>query len=152
MAKTNSKAANKQAEQVISIQGLHKSFGALEVLKGIDLTVNKGENVAVLGKSGSGKSVLIKIIVGLLKPDSGTLNVLEKEVVAIYPNPATTVITIISSEEIYSVQFIGLDGCVAKSTDGGFSRTINISDLYSGLYIVRVQTNKGLVYSKLRVR
>lgn len=79
-------------------------------------------------------------------------NVLEKEVVAIYPNPATTVITIISSEEIYSVQFIGLDGCVAKSTDGGFSRTINISDLYSGLYIVRVQTNKGLVYSKLRVR
>jgi phospholipid/cholesterol/gamma-HCH transport system ATP-binding protein len=80
MEKTKSKAVENQAEPVISILGLHKSFGKLEVLKGIDLTVHKGENVAVLGKSGSGKSVLIKIIVGLLKPDLGTLTVLEKEV------------------------------------------------------------------------
>lgn len=80
MEKTKSKVAKNQTETVISIQGLHKSFGKLEVLKGIDLTVCKGENVAVLGKSGSGKSVLIKIIVGLLKPDRGTLRVLEKDV------------------------------------------------------------------------
>ncbi len=65
---------------VISICNLHKSFGALEVLKGIDLVLHKGENVAVLGKSGTGKSVLIKIIAGLLKPDTGTVNVLNHEV------------------------------------------------------------------------
>ena len=67
-------------EPVISITGLHKSFGELDVLKGIDLTVFKGENVAVLGKSGSGKSVLIKLIVGLLKPDKGEIIVLDKQV------------------------------------------------------------------------
>lgn len=83
MGKTKSKAAKNEAEPVISIQGLYKSFGTLDVLKGIDLTVGNGENVAVLGKSGSGKSVLIKIIVGLLKPDRGTLIVLEKEVEAL---------------------------------------------------------------------
>ncbi len=67
-------------EPVISINGLFKSFGELHVLKGIDFTLFKGENVAVLGKSGTGKSVLIKIIVGLLKPDQGEVIVLGKEV------------------------------------------------------------------------
>ena len=61
---------------VISISGLYKSFGDLKVLKGIDLNLFKGENVAVLGKSGTGKSVLIKIIIGLLKPDKGEVVVL----------------------------------------------------------------------------
>ena len=67
-------------EAVIIIRDLHKSFDELEVLKGIDLDVYKGENVAVLGKSGSGKSVLIKIIVGLLKPDSGEVSILGQQV------------------------------------------------------------------------
>lgn len=67
-------------ESVISIKGLYKSFDDLEVLKGIDFNLYKGENVAVLGKSGTGKSVLIKIIVGLLKPDSGEVLVLGKMV------------------------------------------------------------------------
>ena len=67
-------------EQVISITGLYKSFGDLKVLQGIDFNLFKGENVAVLGKSGSGKSVLIKIIVGLLKPDKGDVVVLGKQV------------------------------------------------------------------------
>jgi len=65
---------------VISISGLFKSFGELHVLKGIDFTLFKGENVAVLGKSGTGKSVLIKIIVGLLKPDQGEVVVLGQHV------------------------------------------------------------------------
>lgn len=69
-----------QNEKVISIKGLYKSFGELHVLKGIDLDVYKGENVVVLGKSGTGKSVLIKILVGLLKPDAGVVQVLGKEI------------------------------------------------------------------------
>ncbi len=67
-------------ESVISIDGLYKSFGDVHVLKGIDFNVFKGENVAVLGKSGTGKSVLIKLIVGLLKPDKGTIKVLGQQV------------------------------------------------------------------------
>ena len=67
-------------EPVIAIKDLYKSFEDLDVLKGVDLTVYKGENVVVLGRSGSGKSVLIKIIVGLLKPDSGEVRVLGQEV------------------------------------------------------------------------
>ncbi len=66
--------------QVISIRGLEKSFGELSVLRGVDLDVNKGENVVVLGKSGTGKSVLIKIICGLLRPDRGSVNVLGEEI------------------------------------------------------------------------
>ncbi len=67
-------------EPVISIKGLYKSFENLDVLEGIDFNLFTGENVAVLGKSGSGKSVLIKIIVGLLKPDKGDVFVLGKQV------------------------------------------------------------------------
>lgn len=67
-------------EPVISIKGLYKSFGTLEVLKGADFTVLQGENVAVLGKSGTGKSVLIKIIAGLLQADSGSVMVLGQDV------------------------------------------------------------------------
>lgn len=67
-------------DRVIHIRNLHKSFGSLEVLKGIDLDVYKEENVVVLGRSGTGKSVLIKILVGLLKPDSGKVIALGQEV------------------------------------------------------------------------
>jgi len=67
-------------EAVISISGLYKSFGDLDVLKGIDFELFKGENVAVLGKSGTGKSVLIKIIIGLLKPDKGEVIVFGEQV------------------------------------------------------------------------
>ncbi|SFB16174.1 ABC transporter ATP-binding protein [Algoriphagus aquimarinus] len=67
-------------DKVVEIRGLMKSFGDLDVLKGVDLDLHKGENLVVLGKSGSGKSVLIKIMVGLLKQDAGTMTVLGKEV------------------------------------------------------------------------
>ena len=70
---------------VISIKDLKKSFGSLNVLNGIEVDIIKGENLAVLGRSGSGKSVLIKIISGLLKPDSGSIKVLGQEVDKISP-------------------------------------------------------------------
>jgi phospholipid/cholesterol/gamma-HCH transport system ATP-binding protein len=70
-------------EPVIWVKDLYKSFEELEVLKGVDLSVYKGENVVVLGKSGSGKSVLIKIMVGLLKPDSGEVRILGQKVDAL---------------------------------------------------------------------
>jgi phospholipid/cholesterol/gamma-HCH transport system ATP-binding protein len=76
----NNKLVTKNDEVVISIRNLHKSFGSKQVLKGVDLQVYKGENVVVLGRSGTGKSVLIKIICGLLKQDSGVVTVLGKEV------------------------------------------------------------------------
>lgn len=67
-------------EVVIAIGQLEKSFGNNHVLRGVDLDVYQGENVVVLGRSGTGKSVLIKIIVGLLKPDSGTVQVLGQDI------------------------------------------------------------------------
>jgi phospholipid/cholesterol/gamma-HCH transport system ATP-binding protein len=67
-------------ELVISIKDLYKSFGNNHVLQGINLVVFRKENVVVLGRSGTGKSVLIKIICGLLKPDRGVVDVLGEEV------------------------------------------------------------------------
>lgn len=74
------KDLNSNKEQVIKIRDLYKSFGTMEVLKGVNIDVFKGENVVVLGRSGTGKSVLIKIISGLLTKDTGSVNVLGKEV------------------------------------------------------------------------
>jgi len=73
------KAANK-GEIVIAIKGLKKSFGKKEVLKNINLDLKRGENIVVLGRSGTGKSVTIECIVGLLNPDGGTLKVFGDEV------------------------------------------------------------------------
>ena len=65
---------------VIEITDLHKSFGSNAILKGMDLTIRKGENVVILGKSGSGKSVLIKCIIGLIYADEGNIKVLDKNI------------------------------------------------------------------------
>jgi len=70
----------KSYKKVIEINNLKKGFDNQEVLKNITLHLFKGENLVVLGKSGSGKSVLIKCIVRLLNPDEGTINVLEENV------------------------------------------------------------------------
>jgi phospholipid/cholesterol/gamma-HCH transport system ATP-binding protein len=67
-------------DPVIQIRELYKSFGDNHVLQGVDLEVGQKENVAVLGRSGTGKSVLIKIIAGLLKPDKGDVVVLGRKV------------------------------------------------------------------------
>ena len=69
--------------QVIEINSLKKSFGKQEVLKNVSLKLFNGENLVVLGKSGSGKSVLIKCIVGLLNSDGGTINVFGKNVTSL---------------------------------------------------------------------
>jgi phospholipid/cholesterol/gamma-HCH transport system ATP-binding protein len=69
-----------QGPVVISIVGLKKAFGGLEVLRKVDLEVHEAENVVVLGRSGSGKSVLIKIVVGLLEPDEGCVTLLGQDV------------------------------------------------------------------------
>jgi phospholipid/cholesterol/gamma-HCH transport system ATP-binding protein len=66
----------KQEAPVVEIKGLCKAFDHVGVLKGVNLIVRKGENVVVLGKSGSGKSVLIKCVVGLIYPDAGEIFVL----------------------------------------------------------------------------
>lgn len=60
---------------MIEIKDLHKSFGSKKVLQGVNLTIEKGETLVVIGRSGCGKSVLIKHIVGLLQPDSGFVKV-----------------------------------------------------------------------------
>ena len=67
-------------KQVIEINNLKKSFGSQEVLKDVSLKLLNGENLVVLGKSGSGKSVLIKCIVRLLNPDGGTIQVLDENI------------------------------------------------------------------------
>lgn len=77
-AKTNSTI--KARETMIAISHLKKSFGSQEVLKDVSLDLFNGENLVILGKSGTGKSVLIKCIVGLLNADAGTINVLGNEV------------------------------------------------------------------------
>jgi phospholipid/cholesterol/gamma-HCH transport system ATP-binding protein len=65
----------------ISLSGVHKSFGPKKVLQGIDLEVTQGESMVVIGGSGSGKSVLLKCILGLMRPDSGSIKIDGEETV-----------------------------------------------------------------------
>lgn len=67
-------------DPVIRIRDLFKSFGSVQVLRGFNLTLNNKENLVVMGKSGSGKSVMIKCLVGLMQPDSGFVEVLGQEI------------------------------------------------------------------------
>lgn len=78
--KSNASFNNLNDDSVIKITNLEKSFGKQFVLKNVSLKLLNGENLIVLGKSGSGKSVLIKCIVGLLNYDSGSINVFDKNI------------------------------------------------------------------------
>ncbi|MFB3389687.1 ABC transporter ATP-binding protein [Flavobacterium sp. LAR06] len=71
----------KSKTPIIEIKDLHKTFGKdNKVLQGVNLTVNKGEDLVILGRSGSGKSVTIKCIVGLIEPDKGEIKVFDENV------------------------------------------------------------------------
>jgi len=59
----------------VAVENVHKSFGSLTVLNGVSLSVSRGETLAVLGRSGTGKSVLLRLIIGLVKPDSGSVSI-----------------------------------------------------------------------------
>ena len=67
--------ANGSAEAPIAVEDLHKSFGEQKVLNGINLRVAAGETMAVLGRSGTGKSVLLRVLIGLETPDSGSVRI-----------------------------------------------------------------------------
>lgn len=86
MEQENSTIEKKQkttANEVVRAEGLKKAFDGKEVLKGISFTLHHKKNLVILGKSGSGKSVLIKSLVGLIVPDEGSLQVLGKEIIGI---------------------------------------------------------------------
>jgi phospholipid/cholesterol/gamma-HCH transport system ATP-binding protein len=67
-------------ETVVTVRDLEKAFGDREILKKVDLNLYKGENLVIIGKSGTGKSVLIKCMVGLIKPDAGHIQILGYDV------------------------------------------------------------------------
>lgn len=69
--------------KVAEVKDLHKAFGDKKVLDGVSLSLHERENLVILGRSGTGKSVLIKCMVGLLRPDSGSINVLGYDVASL---------------------------------------------------------------------
>ena len=87
-ATTGAAAAAQTNEPLIRVEGLHKSFGSLEVLKGIDLSVNPGEVVTIICASGSGKSTLMNIIGCLDTADEGNYFLLDKNVSLMKENNA----------------------------------------------------------------
>ncbi len=70
----------KNIEPVLTIKDLTKSFGDNHVLNGFSLELFEGENLVLMGKSGSGKSVMLKCLIGLMQPDSGTLEIMGKDI------------------------------------------------------------------------
>ena len=72
-----------QKNIVLSIKALYKSFGDNHVLNGFNLELYQGENLVIMGKSGSGKSVMIKCLVGLMEADSGTISVMQNDITAL---------------------------------------------------------------------
>jgi len=70
----------KTQDIVLEIKDLHKSFGDNHVLNGFNMQLHQGENLVIMGKSGSGKSVMIKCLVGLMESDSGSISVMHKDI------------------------------------------------------------------------
>lgn len=80
---TTQEAQGSANPEPLVVTGLDKSFGSQKVLNGVDLTAERGQTVVVLGRSGTGKSVLLKLIVGLLQPDSGSIRINGQEIVGL---------------------------------------------------------------------
>lgn len=76
----SAKRTSGNKEVVAAVRNLRKSFGDRDVLKNVNLDLYESENLVILGRSGTGKSVLIKCMVGLMKPDDGSINILGKDV------------------------------------------------------------------------
>ena len=79
------KQGTTHSDVILEIKGLEKSFGDNRVLDGFDLQLNKGENLVVMGKSGSGKSVMVKCLVGLMQTDTGSITIKDKDITALSP-------------------------------------------------------------------
>jgi phospholipid/cholesterol/gamma-HCH transport system ATP-binding protein len=75
LAEKREEAEEDGSSPVIAVEGLHKSFGSQSVLNGVSLAVTRGETLAVLGRSGTGKSVLLRLIIGLETVDSGSIRI-----------------------------------------------------------------------------
>lgn len=88
----------------IAINGVHKHFGALHALRGIDLNVERGEFFALLGPNGAGKTTLISLLAGLARADSGTLQVCGHDVVADY-QAARRLLGVVPQELVYDAFF-----------------------------------------------
>jgi phospholipid/cholesterol/gamma-HCH transport system ATP-binding protein len=73
-------SSSKSDGPAVVLRGLHKSFGSQVVLNGVNLTMKSGDTLAILGRSGTGKSVLLKLIIGLQQPDSGSILVQGQEI------------------------------------------------------------------------
>src|SRR5258706_7584776 len=71
---------NKATQPQVEVKGVCKSFGPQKVLNGIDLVAPLGETVAILGRSGTGKSVFLKLLIGLQQPDAGSIRIAGKEI------------------------------------------------------------------------
>jgi len=82
-AKTQTGVEDREQGTPVAVKGLKKAFGTQRVLNGLDLSVRKGETVAVLGRSGTGKSVLLKLLIGLEQPDAGSIRIRGQEIVAL---------------------------------------------------------------------
>lgn len=76
IASPGTRVDSRTESPVISLRGITKAFSKRTVLDGVDLDVQKGETLVVIGRSGTGKSVLLKIVAGLMKPDAGTVSIL----------------------------------------------------------------------------
>lgn len=77
--------SDSSSQPVVRIRNLHKSFGGLPVLNGLDLEVHSGECLGIMGGSGTGKSVALRHVIGLIQPDSGKVEVFGQDVTAITP-------------------------------------------------------------------
>ena len=71
------------SQPAVQVHAVHKSFGAQHVLEGVDLQVRQGESLAILGQSGTGKSVLLKLMIGLQQPDAGSIRIQGQEIAGI---------------------------------------------------------------------